>query len=90
MQSQWNTDLASEGFFRRPAGFTGNNIGIMKSWDPVAGRPTDPTQGYAAGIGTTSRPNGKFHSEPEILLDNPHFISGAPSVLLRGRNRGSR
>jgi hypothetical protein len=79
MQSHWNADLSSPGYFRRPAGNTGSNVGIMKAWDAVACRPTNSSRGYAAGIGTTSKPNAKYRSELEILLDNPHF--GAPATL---------
>jgi uncharacterized protein YjdB len=72
MQSHWNADLASPGFFRPVPGI-GSNLGIMKQWDATACRPTNTTRGYAAGFGTPSRPNARYRTELEILLDNPHF-----------------
>ncbi|MBL0940309.1 MAG: Ig-like domain-containing protein [Gemmatimonadaceae bacterium] len=72
MQSHWNADIQSPGFFKPIAG-VGTNIGIMKQWDAGLCKPTDLTKGYPVGIGTPSRPNARYRSELEILLDNPHF-----------------
>lgn len=71
MQSHWNTDLASAGFF--PGSNGTNNVGILKEWDPIACRPTDLTQGFAAGLGTPARPDGNYRNERDILRENPHF-----------------
>jgi hypothetical protein len=73
MQTHWNADVRSPGYFRAPPA-VGANFGVMKEWNPSLCRPTNTSAwGFAQGIGTTANPTARYHSELAILLDNPYF-----------------
>ncbi|MBI5390816.1 hypothetical protein HZB02_04950 [Candidatus Woesearchaeota archaeon] len=74
MQSHWNVDFTLPGFFKRQASGS-NNFGILKD----SRECSDPNHangfGYTSkeGISTPARSDGHFHTELEILRNNPHF-----------------
>lgn len=72
MQTHWNTDLTATGFFKPIASKDPRNAGIMKVYSVDQCGPGNG-KGFDVGIGTPGRRDGKFHTELEILLDNPQL-----------------
>ncbi len=82
METHWNLNTAVPGFYNPIDGKNQTNAGIMKVYSDNDCEPSnDATYGYHTeeGISVVPVPDANYHTELEILLDNPQLHDEAYS-----------
>ena len=76
MMSHWNVDIREPGFMKNPNNVDIDYVGIMKN----SSKCDDPREHEVAyqfekGFPVDCKPDSGYHSELELLLDNPQFCN---------------